>query len=187
MINQLRPLGLMVFCLIYTSVVALAPTLSIGIAVGPPLVWPAAGVYFAYLMLSPMREWWKLIGLVFICGIVGNSLGNVPLHPHLLLSWTLVSASMTLSAALLRYSSERFDEHSVMRAILFVLIGGLVAPTLSAGLSSMVWQGLMSETQMQAFRFRFAGSSLGILTVTPFLLSVHAILLRPKSLAAIDQ
>lgn len=187
MINQLRPLGLVLFGVIYTSVIALAPTLSAGVDVGPPLVWPAAGVYFAFLMLSAVKEWWKLAVMVLICGLAGNSIANVPLHPHLLLSWVLVSSSMALSVVLLRFSSQRFDEHSVMRAILFVLIGGLVAPTLSAGLSSLLWQWPFTETQMQAFRFRFAGNSLGILTVTPFILSVYSILQKKKTLASIDQ
>jgi signal transduction histidine kinase/CheY-like chemotaxis protein len=178
MFNTLTTARYLLFFVVYTTVISLSRFLAIGPQLGAPMVWPAAGVFFAVLLVSKPKNWW-IYGVLSVLGqSVGNWISDVPFSLTSLSLSPFRVATVCFGAYLFKKFSSRYQEYSPQHAILFVLIGGVLTPGLSA-LISGVWYHLFDDRLIsQAFRLHFAGSGLGVLTVTPFVLALYNIYLE---------
>ncbi len=183
MFNTLNAARYVLFFAIYSAVIALSRFLGMGMgpSLGPPLVWPAAGVFFAVLLVTKPKKWWIYGVLSFFGQIFGNWISDVPFNDLAVFFSPFRIAMVCAGAYLLLRFSDRYPEFSPQRAILFVLIGGALTPAFSAFFGSILYSHFDGRPLGEAFRMHFAGGGLGVLTVTPFVLALYTIYLERKN------
>lgn len=158
--------GLLAFALAYAVLSWLSLRVVSGTSAMTPL-WPPAGVMAAGLLLLDTTPLW----MVFLAAFIGQRLSLN--HPFALPSTgalVLVAAACFegwLARVVIRHVSGGPTRFARVRDILGLLVGTLVAITLSG-----VMAGLVRADSFEAFRQGFLnwaiGGGLGILMVTPF-------------------
>lgn len=166
---------LLVFVLASTGTIALGRFLALLSHGGTPTLWPASGLFFGFLLVSPRSEWLKLISLALCSWLLGHLLSGMPLFPSLLPYWILKALAIVMGAQLLLWLTGLCGAHRDLRTLAFVGVGGLLTPLLGAcfGVPILLQQG---EAPLLELRHQFAANSLGILVVAPLVVSLFTYL-----------
>ncbi len=137
---------------------------------GLAAVWPASGLALAIVMLSPRSQWAKLLAVVFAANVAGNWSGgnSLPVSLGFALANTLETA---LGAWVLTWFCKEkitFERTTEILALLCVavLVSGVTA-LLGAAVSSLAFKGSF----MSGWRLWWASDGLGIILITPFIVS----------------
>lgn len=163
---------LVIFALAFATTIALGRFLTLVPEEGPPTFWPASGLLFAYLFVSSRKEWPQLIGLALLSWAFGHSLSGMRTELIYLPFWLLKCLAIAGGAQLNLWLQKYCGQHSQLKTLAFVGVGGLFTPLLGALLSIPLVGMLRHEAPLLAFRNQFASHSLGILVVAPLVLSL---------------
>jgi diguanylate cyclase (GGDEF)-like protein len=134
-------------------------------------IWPPTGIALVALLLFGRRLWPGIA--------VGAFLVNVPISPSPVVALGIAAGNTLaplLAATLLRRTGFRTELSRLRDAIAIVLLGALLAMTVSAtgGTVSLLLSGAVSPSSFWAtWSVWWAGDAMGVLIVAPFLLSLR--------------
>ena len=183
-----RALPLLCLAPAYLALIHAGPHLTLYDQVGPPVAWPASGLLLAAFILIEPRGWPALFTVAGGCIAAALHLANLPLTNVFVIT-PFVCGPLALGAALLRRARGRTAADEV-RATTLVMIGGFLVPAVISscftiyyvlthgGYPGRLYVTPMNDGALNFWRARFAGPSLGIVTITPFLVSAASSLKR---------
>ncbi|BES73114.1 hypothetical protein RE428_41320 [Marinobacter nanhaiticus D15-8W] len=140
---------------------------------GIAIIWPPNAVLLTALLITPRREWW----LIAVAVIVAECVADVPAFPL----WAAVGFAFTnlfeavLAAFLIRrFAGEGFSFQTVRQLSVFLVSAPLVASAFAAiiGAGIYVALGRTDNSFFALWRLWWFGDALGLLLLTPLLLSV---------------
>ncbi|WP_158270889.1 MASE1 domain-containing protein [Thalassorhabdomicrobium marinisediminis] len=152
--------------MVFGSWVLVIPDVSI-------VVWPPNGIVLAALLTQNRQAWPWWIALA----AVGELTGNV-LWFHNSIGWALGyvaanSAAVLLAATLLRMSqSEGFCFNRLSDVLRFLVVGVLIAPSISATLGSAIDAFVGKQPFTTTWPQWWLGDATGILIATPLMISL---------------
>ena len=127
----------------------------------------------AILLRQPKRRWW----LVALAGGTGVALANLAEGQPALLSAAFGFANMVGMVACAGFTtrlvSGRVDLTEPRQLPAFMLVGGLIAPGLSAATGALVFMAHNSARFGESMLEWYAADALGMLLTTPALLALH--------------
>ncbi|WP_375768988.1 MASE1 domain-containing protein [Archangium gephyra] len=168
------PLGrLGLFCLVYCASIAL------GMRLNPPdehfsVLWPPSGVLLAALLLSRFRDWPALLLVAFLLKPLVSFPERVPHLGGFLFSLGSILEALAGAFLLRRYVGFRPSLERVRDVLALVGLGALLSTALGAtsGVTLMALQGTIRwEHWGSQWRVFWVGDAMGVLLVTPLLLS----------------
>lgn len=140
---------------------------------GPPTFWPATGIYFAFMLATRVRDWGKVAAVSFAAVVLADLFSKTFNFPDNIYIWTIKSVVLFGGAYFLRLITDDSNEKTYRSGLALVFIGGVVVPALAAAFTCLIPPtNSIETTRFLIWRFHFAGSSIGVLTTTPFLLLV---------------
>ncbi len=165
-------LGIVLFGVFVTTVLGVELTRAAG---GLSAIWPANAIVLAALLRVPAREWPAWIA----AGLIGNVAGELLCGDALIgVGFSLCNAlDVAVGAALFRRSLGTTTVIDMARPrvfIRFALCCGVIGPALSATIAAPGLAHIAQGSYASAWGAWFGACALGILTVTPLLLSVTA-------------
>lgn len=136
-----------------------------------PMVWPAAGVFLAALLVIPRANWWALIAALALSEFaIQTQIGALPFSAALILS--LLSSGQAIVAALLlqrfRERPLRFERINDVMALL--VLGALVPLSLSGIAFSRVANSTFGIPLFDGWIWWLAGNMLQVMAVSPLVL-----------------
>jgi diguanylate cyclase (GGDEF)-like protein/PAS domain S-box-containing protein len=136
-------------------------------------IWPTSGFALAVVILTPKRRWATLLAVIFITNAVGNwSGGNLPLVSlGFALANTLEAA---LGAAVLTYFCKSKITFERSREVIALLLAATLVNGLTALLGAAVSTAAFHGSLMNAWLIWWTADGLGIILVTPFIISLTA-------------
>lgn len=142
-----------------------------------PTFWPAAGVTLAALLLTHTSRWPSILAAVFVAETANNLLWETPIMADIL--WAVANVTgPALAAAIIRQVRPRFTLASPLALVLFLGVGAIVGPAVSAVIGAAVGVGLW-EWEWGAFPSWFVGDALGVIVMAPLFLAAATPRLRP--------
>lgn len=162
-------LPLLAFCYIVLGKLSLGfATMPEGIAV----VWFPNGLLLALFLLRPYKEWMWYILMV----IPAELIADVPQFSIAqALQFACVNLGETLSSAYLlrKIAGSERSFHNTRYVLLFIIIALALVPSISAIFGALIYHTqIQTQTDFMAFwRIWFFGDSLGILLLTPLIVS----------------
>ena len=170
--QRLSKKHLVVFFFLFTLMILVARHLSLISFQGPPAFWPATGLIFAYYTFTRVQEWPKLFVLSIVGWCVANQLSDIS-KMYLPLFWIAGTTSQLIGVSIYLFFLRRNDKSDYAAVFGFILIGGVAVPALTATLNTFI-AGIsgLEPLNLITWRFHFAASSLGVLTISPFTLSM---------------
>ncbi|WP_295053434.1 diguanylate cyclase [Sulfuricurvum sp.] len=143
-------------------------TMSEGIAIA----WLPNGLILALFLLRPTREWPLYASVIIPAEIIAD----FPAFTYVqAIEFALINIAETMLSAYLirRFTSNTHNFHNLHYVLLFIIIALCLSPMLSAIFGGLVYHTqIESQSNFLAFwRIWLFGDSLGILLITPLLLS----------------
>jgi PAS domain S-box-containing protein len=164
------------FAVIYFFCAHLGPRLANGLGTVQPTYWPALGVYLAFAAWTPPRGFpFLAAATLFAWTTSGTNQAVVSGSAvQFVLLWIGNTAAVFAGGALFRFGRERQGEAWSYRRIVAILVGSaLGTPLISATvITLLVWARGDTEVTFGFWGRFFQADSLGILTVTPFILGI---------------
>ncbi|MCC5947105.1 MAG: MASE1 domain-containing protein [Nitriliruptoraceae bacterium] len=141
-----------------------------------PTFWPAAGLTLAALLLTHTARWPAILGAVFVAETGNNLLWDTPVMADVL--WAVANVTgPALSAAIIRQLRPTFTLSTPVNLVLFLTVGALVGPAVSALIGAAVGVGLWTW-DWGAFPSWFVGDALGVVVMGPLFLAAATPRLR---------
>jgi signal transduction histidine kinase len=141
-----------------------------------PTLWFAIGVFWGFLVMSAPRTWLWLAAAALLSDVARHDAFD-GLH---LIGWLADTLALSVAGLTLlrivKVEDERAEgEERPMRWWFAVLLlGGVLAPAVSATVFDATSHLVdLSERYPSSWLFHFSGCSLGVLTVTPFVIAAH--------------
>ena len=135
-------------------------------------IWPPTGIALVALLLFGRRVWPGVAVAAFLV--------NLPISPSPLVAMGIAAGNTLaplLAATLLRRAKFRTDLDRLRDAVAIVLLGALVAMTVSAtgGTASLLLSGAIRPgAYWSTWSVWWTGDAMGVLVVAPFLLSLRS-------------
>jgi signal transduction histidine kinase len=136
-------------------------------------VWPPSGVLLAGLLLSRRRQWPVLLLTAFLIEVL-TSLGPLPDLPNLLVACGNVLESVIGAVLIRTLVGARLDLRRVRDVLGLLILPAVIAASLTATFSVnvIIFSGLSTwEKYWQVWRIFWIGDAMGILVLTPLVLS----------------
>ena len=135
----------------------------------PSVMWPPNAILTAILLLAPPRRWWLYLLAAFPAHLAAELGMAWPLSLVLALFITNCSEAL-LAAAGMRWWSDapvRFD--TLRRAVVFIVVVGLLAPLVSSFADAAAVATLRGEPYWLVWRIRLFSNVLTAITLVPAL------------------
>lgn len=169
--NDLRtPRWFLLFTCVFAACVWVAPHLAQGLAANKPSYWPAIGLYLAFAIRTPARQW----PFLCLCALTGGFLANFDPDPEgaLLppaLAWACNTIAVAAGASVFKRTERSLgSEGGARRVIHFMLICALLLPAINASLIALAQWGILgNEASLSHWLSYFQADGLGVLTITP--------------------
>ena len=136
--------------------------------------WPAAGILVAALLLSRKERWWALLAASLVGQVIGDMVWVGRRDVPLSLLFGLANTSEAFLAAFLlrRFVADRLTFTSFREVLGLAVLGATISPMLGASIGAM---GLLKIASSGSYwlnwQLWWASDALGILTVTPFIIT----------------
>jgi diguanylate cyclase (GGDEF)-like protein len=139
---------------------------------GMSIIWFPNGILLAVFLLRPMREWIWIALAVVPAEILADISSFTPLNAF---QFALINLSETMLSAffMLRLCSAQRSFNNIRFVLLFIVISLAIIPSISAFVGAYIYHTqIETQSNFIAFwRIRFFSDSLGILFLTPLILS----------------
>jgi signal transduction histidine kinase len=143
-------------------------------------LWPPSGLQLAGLLVTERRARPLLVAAIFAVCVSGNLLIGNPMARSLALGAINCSEGVLAAWLIERFHGDFFDLGSFRQVVVLSLAGPCVACGLSALLSALLTRSSGSEFYEHVQTWWIA-DSVGILVVTPVLITAHRALGRPRA------
>lgn len=133
--------------------------------------WPGAGLSLGLLLLLPTRQWGYVLAGIALAEFGGNAIRGFSLEGNTL--WTIGNClEPLLGATLIRRSGNRYGTLTPLRNMMFFIgFGVLLAPILGASIGAIGTAQALGVPYMQSWAKFYIGDALGVLVLTPVMLS----------------
>ncbi|MET0371828.1 MAG: diguanylate cyclase [Sphingobium sp.] len=139
---------------------------------GITTVWPANGILVAMLLARTAPRWRTVLSAGFAGNIVAGLLCGVPILPAFLYGVINMVEVCVAASLLRRMLGQRAILESPAAVGRFILVAGIIAPSLSAIGGALVAQHLFGHAFLPSYRIWAWSDGLGLLIVTPLSLAL---------------
>jgi len=138
---------------------------------GMSIIWFPNGILLAVFLLRPMREWLWIVLAIIAAEIVADISSFTPVQAF---QFALINLGETMLSAFLmqRLCSTHKSFNNIRFVLLFIVIALAINPSFSAFFTELLYNQIETQSDFIAlWRIHFFGDSLGILFLTPLILS----------------
>lgn len=169
---------LLIFSLLY-AVSAYSALAYLMFPDGITAIWPASGVFLAALLLMPRSQWWLVASSLFIIDFtVETTVGHILLLPAFIFSASLTLQALSGAWLIQRCIPNELHFDNLQDVILFLIVGCILPSAIFAIPPAIASALFLDGNFSTAYWWWAISNGMGILVVTPLLLSAKSDLIN---------
>jgi PAS domain S-box-containing protein len=148
------------------------------------MIWPAGGIALAALIQNPFRLWYYYIPVLFIAGVAADVfLAHIPFSASIGFMSANILESIFCAFLFSKFCKTSFIDFNRVQELLCLIAGAFIVNALTSIIGAATSVYISNTTFADAWTSWYIADFLGILIITPFVVSVVRIKLFLKHLS----